>query len=76
VAAGATALLPEAATLPTPPLMDTEVAPEILQPREELLPFCMLVGLAVKELITGSTALTKIVTDLETLPAELVAVMV
>jgi hypothetical protein len=56
VTAGKTALLPDAATLPTPLLMDIEAAPVTLQLRLELVPFMMLVGLAVKELMTGKGA--------------------
>jgi hypothetical protein len=62
------------------------VASETLQLRVELPPALMLMGLAVKELITGKedgcgvgaggAAATVTVTDLVTLPAALIAVRV
>ncbi len=57
------------------------VAPETFQPSVVLSPELMLVGLAVKELITGSeggggAAATVTVTDMVMLPAALVAVRV
>jgi hypothetical protein len=58
------------------------VAPETFQPSVVLSPELMLVGLAVKERITGKeaggggAAATVTVTDMVTLPAALVAVRV
>ena len=58
------------------------VAPETFQPSVVLSPELMLVGLAVKERITGKeaggggAAAIVIVTDLVTLPTALVAVRV
>ncbi len=86
VAAGETLLLPVAATVPTPPLMDTEVAPLTVQLSVELPPALILAGLAVKELMTGfegagccgggGAAPTVTVAVLVTGPAALVAVRV
>ena len=77
-------VVPEAVTAP-PGFMATDVAPETFQLNVELPPALMLVGLAVKELITGAegdggggggAAVTVTVTDRLTLPAALVAVRV
>ena len=72
-------VVPEAVTAP-PGFMATDVASETFQLNVELPPALMLVGLAVKELITGAdgggAAATVMVADLLTLPAALVAVRV
>ena len=74
-------MVPVANTLPTPPLMETEVAPVTFQLNVELPPALTLAGLAVKELITGNEGgggapATVTVADLVTVPAALVAVRV
>ena len=72
-----TVALPEA-PIPPPGDMDADVAPDMLQLKVEIPPALMLVGLAVKLLITGSegAAATVTVTCLVAEPAELVAVSV
>ena len=53
---GVTALVPLTATLPMPLSMLTLVAPFMLQLRVELSPGCIVGGLALNELITGTCA--------------------
>jgi hypothetical protein len=60
-----------------PGVIDTRIAPVVVQLSMLLLPELILAGLAVKELITGKVAAcTAIVTVVFTEPAELVAVSV
>ena len=77
VAAGVAVAHIEVGTDGAPGIIDTVVAPVVLQLSVELPPGLTLVGLAVKLFITGAEAEpTVTVTCLVTLPAELVAVSV
>ena len=80
VAAGLVVAVPEGGREPLPGAMVTDETPVTFQFSVELPPALMLVGLAVKVLITGNdgggAAATATVTDSVTLPAALVALRV
>ena len=77
VVPGDTVALPEEGTAPPPGTILTDEAPLTFQLKVEVPPAPMLVGLALKLLTTGSeAALTVMVAESLTVPAELVAVRV
>ena len=78
VAEGVAVALPDAGMELPPGVIETDVAPVVLQLSVELPPALMLPGLAVKPLITGfeGAEATISVASLVTLPSELIAVIV
>jgi len=77
VAEGDTDLVPEVDTVPSPWLMETEVAPLLLHDSVQLLPEVMEAGLAVKPaMVGGPDGLTVTLAVVVDEPASLVAVIV
>ena len=76
VTAGETVVLPDAATLPTPLSMVTEVAPEVDHVNVVDCPAVMVVGDAESVAVGSEVPVTVTVTESVALPAEFVAVMV